>query len=115
MKLVLRSSFSISPQTLFYNSPLKGIVVQILPTIFTVITQNTISKNFKKKCVCRGSFSQREMQCLKLLLQGKSAKEIARILDLSPRTVEFYIRNMKKKTHCRTRSELILKALEKDL
>lgn len=43
------------------------------------------------------AFSKREQECLMCIQKGKSAKEIARILDLSPRTVEFYIQNMKKK------------------
>lgn len=53
------------------------------------------------------SFSKREAECLKYLLRGKSAKEIARTLDLSPRTVETYIVNIKQKTGNKRKSQII--------
>lgn len=43
-------------------------------------------------------FSRREMECLQYLALGKSAKEIARDLSISPRTVEFYLQNTRKKS-----------------
>lgn len=39
--------------------------------------------------------SKRETQCLIYSLKGKSAKEIARILYLSPRSIETYLENIK--------------------
>jgi len=50
--------------------------------------------------------SMRERQCLKLLLEGKSAKETAVILRLSPRTVESYFENIKDKLSCWTKHEI---------
>ena len=50
--------------------------------------------------------SKRETQCLEFLTCGKSMKEIAYLLNLSPRTVEFYLQNLKKKSGL-NRSELI--------
>lgn len=41
--------------------------------------------------------SMREKQCLSLTVQGHSAKEIAKILEISHRTVEGYIENIKLK------------------
>jgi DNA-binding CsgD family transcriptional regulator len=55
--------------------------------------------------------SKREKECLQHLANGMTAKKIARVLDLSPRTVEFYIENLKKKFSCLNRTELIAKAL----
>lgn len=52
-------------------------------------------------------FSRRESECLNLLTLGYTIKRVAETLTLSTRTVEFYIKNMKKKLNCRTRSELI--------
>lgn len=51
--------------------------------------------------------SQRESACLRLLSSGKTAKEIARVLELSHRTIESYINNIRQKTGLRTRSELV--------
>lgn len=57
----------------------------------------------------RKHLSKRERECIENLIQGKTAKEIARILDLSHRTIEFYIENLKKKFNCLNRAELIAK------
>lgn len=55
------------------------------------------------------AFSQREAECLKLLHQGKTAKEIARRLNLSPRTVETHLNKIKQKTECQTLHDLLKK------
>ena len=57
------------------------------------------------------SLSKREIDCLVLLLQGKTLKEIAEILFRSARTIEAHINNVKIKLKCRTKSELISKLL----
>lgn len=57
-------------------------------------------------------FSKRERECIHYLLRGKSAKGIARILNLSARTIEFYTRNIKKKLGATTRAELIDKLID---
>lgn len=51
----------------------------------------------------------RESTCLKYLYEGQTAKQIARLLRISPRTVEVHINNMKSKLGCRSRFELINK------
>mgnify|MGYP000538271187 CR=1 FL=1 len=43
------------------------------------------------------NFSARELQCAKLLLQGYTAKMIAQQLELSSRTIETYVHNIRKK------------------
>ena len=52
-------------------------------------------------------FSKREAECMVYLLKGKSIKAVAKRLNLSPRTVEYYIENMKKKLDCKTKFDLI--------
>ncbi|MBY0462551.1 MAG: LuxR C-terminal-related transcriptional regulator [Alphaproteobacteria bacterium] len=49
--------------------------------------------------------SKREAQCLYYLLRGQSAKEIAKTLHLSPRTVESFLDIIKRKTgvHCKAK------------
>jgi|688.fasta_scaffold197151_3 DNA-binding CsgD family transcriptional regulator len=59
-------------------------------------------------------FTSREAEVMVHLLQGKTVKSSANILRLSPRTVEFYVKNMKIKLGCRTKSELIGKVFASD-
>lgn len=51
--------------------------------------------------------SNREKQCLELYLTGNTAKETAKILQLSHRTVEEYINNLKNKLGCLNKRELL--------
>jgi DNA-binding CsgD family transcriptional regulator len=51
--------------------------------------------------------TSRERECIKLLIQGKSAKETAVILRLSRRTVEFYLENIKNKLSCSYKHEVL--------
>lgn len=50
--------------------------------------------------------SNRELQCVQLVLKGMTAKEIALKLNISPRTVDRHIYNIKQKLNFRTRTEL---------
>lgn len=57
------------------------------------------------------SLSKRQAEILKLVHKGKTFKEIARILNLSPRTVGHYFETIKMKFNVYTRSELIGKTM----
>jgi DNA-binding CsgD family transcriptional regulator len=68
----------------------------------------------KKILLCNDdciNLTPREEECLYYLIRGLSAKEIGRKLDLSNRTVEFYIAAIKDKLNCRKTSALIAKAI----
>jgi DNA-binding CsgD family transcriptional regulator len=51
--------------------------------------------------------SKREWECLSRFSQGKTYKEVARVLSLSPRTVEAYLNNIREKTQISLKSKLI--------
>ena len=53
------------------------------------------------------NLTNRELECLKLLYKGNTIKNIARILKISSKTVEFYLNNCKMKTQVRTEVDLI--------
>lgn len=55
--------------------------------------------------------SPREMDCLFYLLRNKTAKEIAKRLNLSYRTVEWHIANIRMKFQCATKTEIIEQAV----
>ena len=52
-------------------------------------------------------FTRREAQSVFYLLQGKTMKESALIMNLSFRTVEFYLNNVKRKMKCNRKKILI--------
>jgi DNA-binding CsgD family transcriptional regulator len=56
--------------------------------------------------------TRRAAECLHYLAFGKTCKEIARLLQISPRTVEFYLNALKDKTLVHSKSELIRLAYE---
>ncbi len=62
---------------------------------------------FHKKLHQPVQLSMSQAKCLKLLSQGKSSKEIARILSISFRTVEGCIAMMAKELGCTTSKQLI--------
>lgn len=57
-------------------------------------------------------FGKREAECLLGIMNGDKVAEVAKVLRLSIRTVEYYIKNMKDKIFCRTKKELIKKVRE---
>jgi DNA-binding CsgD family transcriptional regulator len=54
----------------------------------------------------------KQENCLFLLLRGKTIKEIAKILKLSPRTVENHMDGIKIKLGCKNKSDMIEKAID---
>lgn len=56
--------------------------------------------------------STRELECLFYLVRGKTVSDISNLLLLSKRTIESYIDNIKYKTGCQTKADLIEKAID---
>lgn len=75
------------------------------------ITKGGMDKLLKKEEL----ITEREYDVLRLVAEGKSAKEIARVLFISPRTVENYKNNILKKLNLHKTSDLIKYALEQKL
>lgn len=65
-------------------------------------TKKTFVINRKKIAL-----TKREIECLQFIGRGRSAKEISKNLDISHRTVESHICNIKYKLDCHTKSNLI--------
>lgn len=57
----------------------------------------------------------RERDCLCALASGRTVKTVARELNLSHRTVEFYLKNLKAKFGCANKGELLALVAEADL
>jgi DNA-binding CsgD family transcriptional regulator len=56
--------------------------------------------------------SERESLCVYHLCKGYTMKEIAKMVGLSPKTVETYIDRAKQKLHCQNKAELIARYLQ---
>lgn len=56
--------------------------------------------------------SKQQIECLHYLAKGMTAKQTAKCMGLSYRTVEFYIENIKAKLNCTARIDLIQKAFQ---
>ena len=59
--------------------------------------------------------SKRELDCLAAIFKGLSAKKIADNLQLSKRTVESYIENLKIKMNCNNKADMIKSILNNNL
>lgn len=66
-----------------------------------------ISNQFKNT-----NLSARELEVLFYLVRGKVVSDISTILQISKRTIESYIENIKSKLACNNKAELIEKALD---
>lgn len=60
---------------------------------------------------CPFLLTEKQRNCLFLLIRGKTVKEVASIVKLSPRTVEDHIDAMKSKLHCFSKRELVEKSI----
>lgn len=69
-------------------------------------------KEPKKENAAIAALNERENDCLRLVVEGKTAKEIADILFISRRTVENYKNSILKKLNLHKTSDLIKYALE---
>ena len=49
----------------------------------------------------------REAECIFFLLRGHTIRQVGDILNLSPRTVEFYLKNIKKKLACKKKKDVL--------
>jgi DNA-binding CsgD family transcriptional regulator len=59
--------------------------------------------------------SPRELEVVRLLAVGKTNREIARVLFLSPRTVAHHVESAMRKLHATTRAAVVVAAIEADL
>ncbi len=58
--------------------------------------------------------TRQEARCMVCFLRGNTVKSTARIMDLSPRTVEYYVNNIKKKLGVVSKSDLVFRVIKTD-
>jgi DNA-binding NarL/FixJ family response regulator len=84
----------------------------ITPRIANEVLQNLMSQPAGAPA---DGLTGREREVLQLLAEGKVIKEIAAVLNVSPRTVEFHKNNIVTKTGLRTNAELARYAVRQGL
>lgn len=76
---------------------------------------NMMANNLQGDNATIPSFTDREMQILKLIATGSTTKEIAHTLDVSTRTVEFHRLNIYSKAKVKSLANLVMFALKNKL
>lgn len=84
----------------------------ITPTIASQVLQNLLSH---PQSADGPALTAREREVLQLLAEGRTLKEAAAILNVSPRTIEFHRNNLADKTGLRTTAELTRYAIRQGL
>ena len=93
------------------SSPVTGMDTLIARVNKTLDQDSYIRSHYRKYAL----LSQREKEIISLLAHGKSTKEIAEQLFLSPFTVSTHRKNISNKTECRSFAELLRFAVTFDL
>lgn len=71
------------------------------------VSESTSLKLIHKNLNSPVYFSKQQSKCLRLLVKGKSAKEIAAAMKISHRTVEHYLEKIRKQLGCSSTREIM--------
>lgn len=82
-----------------YDSKIRGVHVQ--PTCYVLSESH-----------CPLPLTEKQQDCVFHLVRGKSIKEIAKTLGVSPRTIESHFNSIKARLKCDTKAEIIEKAID---
>ena len=75
----------------------------------------TLDFHAKEAHQVKGILSEREYECFKLIIQGKTREEVARTMSISLSSVGTFLHRAMDKLKCSSRSELIAFALENNI
>jgi RNA polymerase sigma factor (sigma-70 family) len=109
---------NLEPSELF--SLIRGVIRGEAPISRSLAARilDEFARNFKKDENLRKlapGLTNREKEVLKLLVEGKSNKEIANHLEISENTVKNHLRNIMEKLHLQNRVQLAVYALKKGI
>lgn len=90
---------------------LTNLLIEFI-VILLILERITFMKQFEFKIgKITEYFTQREFEVFQNIFVGLSSKQIAKKLSLSPRTVEDYVDNIKRKLQCRYKRNIIEAAI----
>lgn len=105
----LKNKFNCSSLKDLYNYCISHQAYNAIPLI---LLQRCIYKNIRfdaENSKITVKVTQRQKECINLLLTGATSLEIAQKLNVSPRTIESYIDLLKSKFHARNKTDLVIK------
>jgi DNA-binding NarL/FixJ family response regulator len=82
--------------------------------ITPLITRDVVGSLIQQRAT-RNELTARQREVLQLLAEGKSMKEVAAILDLTPRTVAFHKYRMMEQLRLKTSAELVRFAVQQGM
>lgn len=85
------------------------------PPITSTVVQSYTTKQDQKECSAYSELGCREREVLQLLAEGRTSREIATLLHISPRTVETHRRNIMRKLSIHSIAELTKYAIREGL
>lgn len=100
----------------------KGVCIGIAGSHINIpphLCQSNLSNNFDNKGrlwlpypLSTEYLTRQEVKVLKLTITGKTSKQIAQFLEISPRTVEGHVESLKRKLQCSYKNEIHIVATE---
>jgi len=104
-------------QAIFFPNISKQMVKQYLSNPDIIVSSHTHKHLdiFNLAPSRKYALSKRELECVTLLVKGASANDIAHTLNLSKRTVDFYIRNVKDKLNVNKSTEIVATAISEGI
>lgn len=105
-----RTALNFVESQLQINGKWVSVVVNKAPLFDETGQMKGIIGSYTYKELPQPHLSRSQLICLTHIANAKTAKQIAKEMNLSFRTVEFYIEILKKKLGCGSKSELIKKA-----
>jgi len=100
---------SISAQASFAMPAIHALAV------ISLVVHNQLSALLRSDPGDQEDFTAREIECLKWAAAGKSDAEIATILELSPKTVNFHIEGAKRRMNAASRTHAVASAIRSGL
>ncbi len=101
----------------------KNNCIGVVGSYYDIIKRGSVHLNHKEKNNKTGKlylgehffgeyFTSREYDVFKCLLMGMTAKHIARFHNISPKTAEYHIANIKRKLQCNYKRDIIITAIQ---
>jgi DNA-binding NarL/FixJ family response regulator len=102
-------------ELMFAIESIKRNKTYVSPSFSSDVIKNLVERSSTKSGSSLGVLTQREREILKLIAEGKTSKRAAKLLNISPRTVEHHRLSIMRKLDVSNTARLIRYAIEKGL